>query len=48
MGEIAFRGRKWTWINNRKGEEFIEKRLDMFFRSAYWLLDLIKKKFSTF
>lgn len=24
MGEIAFRGRRWTWENNRCGEGFIE------------------------
>lgn len=29
--EVAFRGRRWTWENNRQGEGFIEQRLDMFF-----------------
>lgn len=36
--EIRFKGKKWTWANNRQGEGFIEERLDMFFGSANWLL----------
>lgn len=31
MGEIVHKGRRWTWANNKKGEGFIEERLDMFF-----------------
>lgn len=38
MEEIRFKGRRWTWANNRQGEGFIEKRLDMFFGSADWIL----------
>lgn len=38
MREISFKGRRWTWENNRYDEGFIEERLDMFFRSADWLL----------
>lgn len=39
MGEVAFKGRRWTWANNRKGEGYIEERLDMFFGSAAWFVD---------
>lgn len=39
MGEIQFRGRRWTWANNRKGEGFIEERLDMFFGSPEWMVN---------
>lgn len=42
MGEIVHRGRRWTWANNRKGEGFIEERLDMFFGSADWLVDFAR------
>lgn len=42
MGEVTFRGKRWTWANNRQGEGFIEKRLDMFFGSAEWLSDFDK------
>lgn len=28
MEAIFFRGRRWTWANNRAGERFIEERLD--------------------
>lgn len=38
MGEISFKGRRWTWANNRHDEGFIKERLDMFFRSVDWLL----------
>lgn len=44
MGEIAFKERRWTWANNRKGEGFIEKMLDMFFWSAEWMEDFDKAK----
>lgn len=37
------KGRIWTWANNRKGESFIEERLDMFFGYAEWLLDFYKE-----
>lgn len=39
MEEILFRGRRWTWANNRQEEGFIEERLDMGFGSAEWLLE---------
>lgn len=42
MEEIRFKGRRWTWANNRQGEGFIEERLDMFFGSESWLLDFDK------
>lgn len=38
IGEIAFRGRRWTWANNRNGEGFIDERLDMFFGSSEWFV----------
>lgn len=31
MEEIMHKGIRWTWVNNRIGEGFIEERLDMFF-----------------
>lgn len=39
MRELCFKGRRWTWANNRQGEGFIEERLDMFFTSAEWFLE---------
>lgn len=39
MGEITFRGRRWTWANNRKVEGYLEERLDMFFGSAKWMVE---------
>lgn len=36
MEEVIFKGKRWTWANNRMGEEFIEERLDMFFGSVEW------------
>lgn len=39
MGEIPFRGKRWTWANNRKEEGFIEERLDRFFGSSEWMVD---------
>lgn len=33
MGEIKFIGDTFTWANNREGEDFIQKRLDIFFGS---------------
>lgn len=42
MGEVKFKGRRWTWENNRQGEGYIEERIDMFFDSAEWLLEYDK------
>lgn len=39
MGGIDFIGRRWTWANNRQGKGFIEKMLDVFFRSVEWMLE---------
>lgn len=39
MEDVTFRGRRWTWANNRQGEGFIKERLDLFFVSADWLID---------
>lgn len=39
MVEIMFKGRRWTWANNRQGEGFIEERIDWFFGSAGWILE---------
>lgn len=38
MGEINFKGRQWTWANNRENESYVEKRLDRFFASPDRLL----------
>lgn len=34
MENATFRGRRWTWANNRLGEGFIEERLDLNFDST--------------
>lgn len=39
MVEINFKRRKWTWANNRKGEGFIEERLDLVFGSDVWNME---------
>lgn len=39
MEDVPFKGRRWTWANNRAGEGFIEERLDMVFGSAEWLVE---------
>lgn len=39
MGEVAFKGIRWIWANNRVGEGFIEERLDLFFGSAEWNIE---------
>lgn len=44
MGEVTFRGKRWTWANNRQGEGFVEERLYMFFGSAEWLSDFDKSE----
>lgn len=36
MVEINFKGRRWTWTNNRKGDGYIEERLDLVFGSDAW------------
>lgn len=28
MQDLGFKGRKWTWENNKEGEGYVEKRLD--------------------
>lgn len=33
MIDLGFKGRRWTWGNNREGEGFVEERLDRFFGS---------------
>lgn len=38
MGDLGFTGESFTWANNRKGEGFIQERLDRFFGSSDWLL----------
>lgn len=38
MEEVLFKGRRWTWANNRVREGFIKARLDMFFGSIEWKL----------
>lgn len=42
--EIIFRGRRWTWANNRQGEGFIEEMIEMFFGSPDWMLEFDKVK----
>lgn len=37
MADLQFSGRKWTWSNNREGDDFVEERLDRFFASPDWL-----------
>ncbi|CAI9098987.1 OLC1v1035730C1 [Oldenlandia corymbosa var. corymbosa] len=39
MDELQFEGREWTWAKNRRGEGYIEERLDRVFGSAGWLLE---------
>lgn len=39
MGEIAFKGREWTWSNNWKNEGFIEERLERVFGSFEWMVE---------
>lgn len=39
MEDVTFRGRRWTWANNRQKEGFIDERLDFFFGSTDWLID---------
>lgn len=39
MEDVNFRGWRWTWANNRQGEEFIEERLNMFFGLAEWIIE---------
>lgn len=39
MEDVLFKGRRWTWANNRVGKGFIEERLDMVFGSAEWLAE---------
>lgn len=39
MEEINFKGRTWTWVNNRAIEGFVEERLNRFFASLDWLLE---------
>lgn len=33
MEEVTFKGRRWTWANNRVWEGYIEEWLDLFFGS---------------
>lgn len=28
MQDLGFKGRRWTWGNNREGEGYVEERLD--------------------
>lgn len=42
MREVAYRGRKWTWVSNRQEKGFIEETLDIFFGSADWHVDFDK------
>lgn len=42
MGEIKSRGGSYNWTNNREGEGVIQEKLDRFFGSADWLLQLDK------
>lgn len=42
MVEVRFRGKEWTWANNRAGEDFVEERLDRFFASPDWNLQFPK------
>lgn len=36
---VPYKGRRWTWVNNRVGEGFIEERLDMIFGLAEWTVE---------
>lgn len=38
MGDLDFRGRTFTWANNREEEGFIQERLDRFLGSAECML----------
>lgn len=42
MGDVKFRGDRYTWANNRESEEFIQERLDGFFGLAEWLVHFDK------
>lgn len=42
MREVKFRGKVYTWVNNREDEGFIQERLDKFFGSIEWLLHFDK------
>lgn len=37
--DLGFKERRWTWENNREGEDFVEERLDGFFGSSEWILE---------
>lgn len=38
MEDISYRGRTFTWANNREEEGFIQDRLDRFLGSVEWML----------
>lgn len=38
MRDINYKGRTFTWANNREGEGYIPERLDRFLGSANWML----------
>lgn len=37
MVEVKYLEKEWTWENNRKGDGFVEERLDRFFASPEWI-----------
>lgn len=48
MEEVTYKGKRWTWANNRLGEDFMEERLDIFFGSAEWNIENEKAKVQHF
>lgn len=42
MVEVRYKGRDWTWTNNREGESFVKERLDRFFASPEWIFQFPK------
>lgn len=39
MKVVSYKGMRWTWVNNRVGDGFIEERLDMVFGSTEWTVE---------
>lgn len=37
LGDIKYKGDTYTWANNRKGEGFIQERLERFCGTVSWM-----------
>lgn len=48
MEVLPYKGRRWTWVNNRLGESFIEERLNMLFGLVEWIIEQEKAKVTHF